>query len=259
MVVDFEAWRGERHLELSSSDSWLGLAGLYWLDKGISRVGSGEDCAVRLGSGPLYLGDLDWSGEGLRWRPLQGGEQVLDSDRDGRPTVVEFENWAFFAVEREGRIAIRVRDRQWAQHRPFAGIDCFAYDPAWAVDAEWQPLLPPRSMLVPNVTGDLTEVEVAFRALFTVGDTCVELLPMSVGEDEVFFVFRDRTSGRDTYGAGRFLKAGPPVDGKMRLDFNFAYNPPCAFTPFATCPLPPPENWLGFAVTAGEKKYSGEH
>jgi uncharacterized protein (DUF1684 family) len=105
---------------------------------------------------------------------------------------------------------------------------------------------------------------VKHRAVFSVNGESVSLLPMSVGDDEVFFVFRDRTSGRETYGAGRFLKADPVPDigkgaggGKIRLDFNRAYNPPCAFTPFATCPLPPPENWLPFPIAAGERKWGG--
>ena len=110
-------------------------------------------------------------------------------------------------------------------------------------------------MEVPNVTGELKAVSVTGKAIFTVDGQKVELLPMSISEREVFFVFRDRTSGRESYGAGRFLKAEPPANGKIYLDFNRAFNPPCAFTAFATCPLPPPENWLPFAVPAGEKKW----
>jgi uncharacterized protein (DUF1684 family) len=110
-------------------------------------------------------------------------------------------------------------------------------------------------MEVPDVTGDLKMVGVTHQAVFEVADQKVALLPMSVGEKEVFFIFRDRTSGRETYGAGRFLKADTPHDGTITLDFNRAYNPPCAFTAFATCPLPPAENWLPFAIPAGEKKW----
>ena len=258
MVANYESWRAARLAELGSPDSWLGLTGLYWLEAGDNRVGSGDDCLVRLPGGPAHLGDLRWAGNELWWQPLGGEMHRLASDRDGTPTVVEFENWAFFPVDREGRIAIRVRDRQWAAKQPFPGIDCFGYDPAWVFDADWQPLSPPQTMTVPNVTGEMKVVEVRHRAVFRVGDIEVELLPMSVGEQEVFFVFRDRTSGRETYGAGRFLKAPPPCDEHIRLDFNLAYNPPCAFTPFATCPLPPPENWLAFPVPAGEKKWQGK-
>ena len=131
----------------------------------------------------------------------------------------------------------------------------YDYDPAWVIDADWQVLAQPLVIEVPNLAGDLKPVAVTHQAVFEVAGERVTLLPMSVSEQEVFFVFRDRSSGRETYGAGRFLKAVPPVGGRIRLDFNFAFNPPCAFTAFATCPLPPPENWLPFTVPAGERKW----
>lgn len=257
MSNDVEQWQAARHAELAGADSWLGLTGLYWLADGLNAVGSAADAPVRLPGGPARLGELRCADGQLFWQPASGEGRFLQSDANARPTVVEFENWAFFAVDRDGRLAIRVRDRAWAQSRLFAGLSYFAFDPAWQIVAEWQPISPPLVMEVPNVSGDLKTVEVAHRAVFAVGDQAVGLLPVAVGDDEVFFVFRDRTSGRETYGAGRFLKAAPAVGGKIRLDFNRAYNPPCAFTPFATCPLPPPENWLPFAVAAGEKKWTG--
>lgn len=256
----WQRWCEARENELSGPDSWIGLVGLHWLEAGINRVGSGEDCVVQLPDGAGYLGDLVWSGDALRWQPVSGSALALATDRDGAPTVVDCAPFAFFVVERDGRLAARVRDRGWATQQPFAGLSYFDYDPAWVVDASWKALEPPVVMEVPNVTGDLKPVTVTHKAVFDVAGVPVELLPMSVGEQEVFFVFRDRTSGRESYGAGRFLKAKPAQAGRIRLDFNFAFNPPCAFTAFATCPLPPPENWLSFPVAAGEKKYaSGEH
>lgn len=252
-------WQQARHAELAGPDSWLGLVGLFWLEAVVSKVGSGDDCSVRLPSGPLHLGDLIQRDGSVFWQPAGGEARALATDRDGQPSTVDHENLSFFIVDRDGRFAARVRDRAWATRQPFAGIEYFPEDPAWVVDAEWLPLLPPVTMEVPNVTGELKPVTVAFKAVFTVDGQTVELLPMAVGEREVFFVFRDRTSGRETYGAGRFLKAKPAVDGRIRLDFNRAFNPPCAFTPFATCPLPPPENWLPFAVPAGERKWQGTH
>lgn len=250
-----EKWRQGRHTELAGPDSWLGLIGLFWLATGINRVGSGEDCSVRLPSGPAWLGDLDWQGEQLLWRPAAGGEQPLQTDAHGKPSTVDHENLSFFVVDREGALAVRLRDRDWARSGSFAGLAYFPADPAWVIEAAWQKIEPALRMEVPNVQGDLKPVDVGWKAVFAVAGQPVELLPMTVGVDEVFFVFRDRTSGRDTYGAGRFLKAAPAVDGRIVLDFNRAFNPPCAFTAFATCPLPPPENWLPFAVTAGEKRW----
>lgn len=252
-------WRQRRQAELAGAESWLGLVGLFWLEDEVSRVGSGDDCVVRLPAGPSHLGDLLLRDGGIVWRPLGGPERRLATDRDGEPDVVDHQLLSFFVVERDGKLAVRVRDRGWAQQRPFHGVEYFPEDPAWIVEADWLPLAAPLTIEVPNVSGDLKPVTVGFQAAFEIAGQRLTLLPMSVGVQEVFFVFRDRSSGRDSYGAGRFLKANPAVDGKIRLDFNRAFNPPCAFTPFATCPLPPPENWLPLAVTAGEKRWQGNH
>lgn len=251
----FEDWRQRRHAELAGPESWLGLVGLFWLEDEVSRVGSADDCVVRLPAGPSHLGDLLRRDGGVVWRPNDAPECSLATDRDGRPDVVDHQLLSFFVVERDGKLAVRVRDRDWVRQRPFDGVEYFPEDPAWVVEADWLPLAAPLTLEVPNVSGDLKRVDVAHRALFSVGGEQVSLLPMAVSDTEVFFVFRDRTSGRETYGAGRFLKVPAPAGGKIRLDFNRAYNPPCAFTPFATCPLPPPENWLPFPVIAGEKKW----
>lgn len=259
MSDELKNWQARRHAELAGPDSWLGLVGLFWLEPGRNSVGSDESSVVRLPGGPAHLGDLSWRDGRVIWQPLGGEARELQTDIAGQPTIVEFENWSFFLVDRESRIAARLRDRDWAASQPFAGLDYFDFDPAWQIEAEWQALSPPVRMEVPNVSGDLKTVEVGHQAVFEVAGQSVTLLPMAVSEREVFFVFRDRTSGRDTYGAGRFLKAKSAVDGKIRLDFNRAFNPPCAFTPFATCPLPPPENWLPFPVNAGEKKWQGDH
>jgi uncharacterized protein (DUF1684 family) len=255
MFDDLNSWQVARHAELASPDSWLGLVGLYWLQPGLNTVGVAPDAVVRLPAGPAIFGALRWQDNEIWWLPKAGAPQLLQTDTHGLPTVVECGTLAFFVVEREGQLAARVRDRAWAARQPFAGLQYFAADPAWRIEAEWQAIAPPLQMEVPNVSGELKTVEVGHRAVFAVGGQTVALLPMAVGADEVFFVFRDRSSGKETYGAGRFLKTAPACDGRIVLDFNRAYNPPCAFTPFATCPLPPPENWLPFAVPAGERKW----
>ena len=248
-------WRARRHAELAAPDSWLGLIGLHWLAPGANLVGSAADATVQLPGGPARQGELLWADGRVAWQPDGGPARVLETDHAGQPTAVDLENWSLFIVDRDGRLAARVRDRAWAATRQFAGVPFFDYDPAWRIDARWETLPEALNMEVPNVCGELKMVTVTQRAVFELGGETVTLLPMSVGDDGVFFVFRDRSSGRETYGAGRFLKVPVAVDGKITLDFNFAYNPPCAFTAFATCPLPPPENWLPFAVLAGEKKW----
>lgn len=258
----WQRWRERRHDELAGPESWLGLTGLFWLEHGANAVGSGEDAVLRLPAGPQRLGVLYWETDGrVFWQREQAAREELQSDRNGSPTVVDWQNMSFFLVDRDNRLAARVRDRDWATQRPFAGLEYFPFDPAWQVEAMWQPFPEPLSMEVPNVSGELKTVAVTHRAVFEIDGQTLSLLPMSVGEKDVFFVFRDRSSGRESYGAGRFLRAPRPADGeqKIALDFNRSFNPPCAFTPFATCPLPPPENWLPIEVRAGEKKPVGNY
>lgn len=257
MAKALSHWQSERRAELASPDSWLGVIGLFWLEEGCNRVGSGDDCPVRLPAGPALLGELHCVDGRVRWSPAGGEARELASDADAAPDRVECGNLAFFIVAREGRLAVRLRDRAWAAQRSFAGLEYFPPAEDWCVEAAWEQLTPPLSVEMSNVAGDLKTVMVSQRAVFSYQGKSHALLPSSVSEREVFFVFRDRTSGKETYGAGRFLRAQAAVDGRIVLDFNRAFNPPCAFTAFATCPLPPPENWLPFAVEAGEKKPVG--
>lgn len=274
--TDWNNWRQHRHDELASPDSWLGLAGLFWLEPGRNSVGSQVDSAVVLPEGPAALGEIVDTDGHLVWHSagehnvLVDGQKPenqsgiaernmrvpLQTDAGGTPTVLGLGALRFFVIAREGRLAVRVKNRHWAKVRPFAGVESFPFASSWIIDAAWQPLNSPRLIEVPSVTGELKAVEITHRAVFQHAGKSVELLPLSVDTSAVFFVFRDRTSGHSTYGGGRFLRTAPPVDGWLQLDFNRAFNPPCAFSPFATCPLPPPENWLGFAIAAGEKRYS---
>lgn len=232
------AWRAARERRLRAPDGWPGVIGLHWFERGDNEVGSAAT-AVPLPSGPACLGTLRWDGAALTWLPAAGPAQPLLSDRDGAPTLLRCGAIEFFVIERDGRPAVRVRDLDWAVRRPFAGLRCHAYDPAWRFDAVWR-----------RGAG-------GWEALFHVGEREVRLQPQRVDADGVMFVFRDATSGAETYGAGRFLDAAPAVDGRLALDFNYAYNPPCAFTAHATCPLPPASNRLPFAVAAGELAYTG--
>lgn len=247
----YRRWLAARRAELAGPESWLGLVGLHWLEAGSNPVGSGPGMAVPLPHGPEHLGDLEWSGETLRWRPAGEAPVALATDRQGNPTIIEAGSLAIFVIEREGRLAARVRDRDWAARRAFVPPAMYAYAPQWRIEARWELLPAPVEIEVPNVTGELKKVRVSRQAVFAREGQTVALLPVSVDGGAAFFVFRDRTSGRQTYGAGRFLKARP-ARGGIVLDFNRATNPPCAFTPFATCPLPPAENWLPFPVPAGE-------
>jgi uncharacterized protein (DUF1684 family) len=181
------------------------------------------------------------------------------------PTLVRAGTVSFFVVDRDGRKGLRVKDSEAALRTHFAGLDYFPIDPSWRIVADWVPFDPPHTLEMGTEIGTIDKVSVPGKAVFHRDGRTFELLPYQEEKGgELFFVLADRTSGRETYGAARFLYAALPAGGigkpgKVVLDFNQAYNPPCAFTPFATCPLAPPENRLDMAVTAGEKKYRGGH
>ena len=189
---DFAAWRQARHDELTAPDSWLGLVGLFWLEPGLNTVGSGADVAIRLPSGPARAGVLRWEEGRVFWQTDHAPAVELKTDSSGQPDTVDIENLTFFVVDRDGRLAVRLRDREWSIRSTFRGLDYYSYDPAWRVEADWQLLVPPLRMEVPNMSGEIKQVDVTHQAVFTVAGQAVTLLPMSIGDKEVFFVFRDR-------------------------------------------------------------------
>lgn len=224
-------WQVGRVAALTRADGWLALVGLFWLDAGEQRVGSAADSEILLPFGPPRLGLISLRDGIAEWHSANGESQVLRSDADGAPTVISYDTLSFFVIERDGKLAVRVRDSDATARHHFAGIDSFPFDPSWCVDARWD--------------GSRAHFEIA-------GQPC-SLGPQNVEAKTLQFVFGDSTSGRETYGGGRFLFVPAPAGQTLRLDFNRAINPPCVFTPYATCPLPAPENRLKVAVTAGEK------
>lgn len=265
-----EDWRAARVERLQAPGGWTSLVGLHWLKDGPQSVGSGKDNDVVLAVGPKVLGkvtlkrgkariELDRAATAtIDGKPAKAAE--LRDDSKGKPTTVAFGTASFYVIERGGKYALRVKDSEAATRKHFAGIDGFPIDASWRIEAKWTPSKGKRTLDVPNVLGAVEKMTVPGEATFTRGGKTYKLLPVLETPDakELWFIFADRTSGKQTYGAGRFLYADMPgKDGKVVIDFNKAYNPPCAFTPHATCPLAPPENRLDLAVTAGEKKYAG--
>jgi len=234
-IAEHERWRAARLAELTKEDGWLTLVNLVWLDDGAHRLGSAAQCDIELpGVAPL-LGVLRVAGTAAEWQAEGGAPQALQSDAGGTPSIVRHGSTSFFLIERDGRLALRVRDAASATRRDFTGIDCFAFDPAWQVEATWDGAV----------------------ARFRHGGGDYSLRPQQPVADPLHFVIADASSGRETYGGGRFLHVPAATGDRLLLDFNRAINPPCAFTPFAVCPLPPAENRLPFAVTAGEKTWTG--
>ena len=270
-----EQARAARVARLTAPDGWLSLIGLEWLQQGANKVGSASDNDIVLQAGPAHLGvvTLDANGQvhitlapdsgaTIDGKPVHEATLIDDMHVSGnaQPTKVAFGEANFYVIDREGRKALRVKDTEAPTRKHFLGIDYFPIDPSWRIVADWVPFDPPHDLQMGSVIGTIDTVKVPGKAVFTRDGHTYELLPYQEEPGgELFFVLADRTSGHETYGAARFLYAALPQNGKVVLDFNKAYNPPCAFTPFATCPLAPPENRLDLKITAGEKKYRGGH
>ena len=268
---EIEDWRAARRARLVMPDGWLSLIGLHFLQQGENTVGSAKDNSVVIAKGPAHLGTLTVSDDGrvkAVFNPGLGvkvdGEDELAADlRDdthGKSSVVTVDTVTILVIDRSGKKALRVKDSESARRTGFVGLDYFPIDPSWRIEADWVAFDKPREVPIRNILGDVSPAMILGKAVFTRDGHTIELLPIQEEPDGVlFFVISDQTSGEQTYGAARFLYAAQPVDGKVLLDFNKAQNPPCAFTPFATCPLPPKENQIPLAVLAGEKNYRGHH
>ena len=272
-VTEIEEWRAGRLERLAADDGWLTLTGLHWLDPGENLFGSGEDNTVVVPDGnvPIVAGQLilgpdglvtaiagEGSGVKVNGEPLT--ETTLKTDAMGKPDVVTAGRIQFYIIARDGRFAARVKDPEATTRAEFAGIEHFAIDESYRVEARLDHYDTQREAAVPTVLGQDTTYIAPGVLHFSIDGTDYTLEPYLSGpeNENYFLIFRDATSAVTTYGAGRFLYASAVDEsGTTVLDFNLAYNPPCAFTPFATCPLPPPQNWLQASVEAGEK-YAGE-
>jgi len=258
-------WHRSRLERLVAEDGWLTLVGLDWLEPGPNPVGRGEDATVRAeGFAADRVGTIVLEADGtLRFEPAGPGlvtglpaDGVLVHDGAGEATVLVSGRVRLHVIERDGRLGVRLRDPEAPTRTGFRGIERFPVDPSWRIVADFEPAAgdePP--LAVEMVTGGFTRETVAGRARFVREGHEVVLVLLEGGGDGYFVVFGDETNGRETYGAGRFLVAEPAATrDTVVLDFNRAYDPPCSFTPFATCPLPPATNRLPFAVTAGERR-----
>ncbi|MGH9382173.1 MAG: DUF1684 domain-containing protein [Thermoanaerobaculia bacterium] len=269
-LAEVAAWREQRDARLRRPDGWLSLAGLFWLSEGDNSVGSmpTSDLVFPAEKAPLELGVLQRQGEAVTFRPAPGAgvtadgkpvtaETPLVPDTAGSPTTLERGSLAFYAVVRGERVGIRLKDRASPLLAEFEGMEYFTVDPEWRLVARFEPYDPPKTLKVPNFIGIVEELPSPGAAILTVDGQEYRLEPTQEG-DELFFVFGDATNGGETYGGGRFLYTDlPGPDGTVILDFNRAYNPPCVFTPYATCPLPTAENKLPIPIRAGERAYEG--
>ena len=263
---EIEAWRAVHEAGLRADDGWLTVVGLHWLKSGVSRVGGSPAADVPLppGSAPKAVGTMTVERGIVRFAP-EPGVDVRINGAPARPQVLKPQpgdydtvtsgSVTFFIIKRGDRLGVRVRDAKSALRREFAGLRWYPVRDDCRVTARFIPSPGPASIMIANVLGAVDPWPTPGRVVFTLNGRELTLHPVLDGPDakELFFIFRDGTTGSDTYPGGRFLYAPMPKNGEVVLDFNKAESPPCAFTAFATCPLPPRENALPVRIEAGER------
>jgi hypothetical protein len=271
--AEVEAWRAQRVARLTSETGWLTLVGLYWFKPGENTFGRARDNALVLDHTALAPRAGTFLLEGRTVRFTAGADAGITSsgqavasidmapDTSGNPTVLASGSLRFFAIERAGRLGLRVRDSASTLRTQFKGIDYFPIDETWAFHARFHPYEPARQIPIVNILGMVENMTAPGYLTFTRSgrEWRLDAVLEEPDANELFLIFADATSGRETYGAGRFLYVPLPQGGEVPLDFNKAYNPPCAFNEFATCPLPPRQNRLSLRVEAGERVYRGSH
>jgi len=265
---DILTWRREKEDALRRRDGWLALAGLHWLEPGSHTAGSSETVDIRLpASAPPRLGTFDvHSGQVLFRRdaslatPLQGEPPggALRPDTSEAPDFLRIGAVTLVVIERAGRLALRVWDNDRPQRSSFPGRAWFPIDPSWSVTVDFETATAGRTITIPDEVGGLTEEPLLGTATFAIAGQPARLDAVPSEDGKLWFLFVDATNGESTYKAGRFLVAEPPHVGLTTLDFNRAYHPPCAFTAYATCPLPPDGNRLPMRIEAGERLPDGE-
>ena len=253
-----EAWRAKREADLKADGGWLTVVDLYWLHEGRNTFGTdrSNEMVLPAGSAEPRVGwfELRQGGVWLRYAADPGNAIEMKSDQTEKPTVIQRGRLTFSIIERGPRLGVRLKDTESPYRKQYKGLTWYPVKPEFQVRGRFVPFDRPRTMRVPSVIGEDQEYTSPGRVEFQIGGRPYSLEPAQE-EDELFFIFKDATSGKSTYPAGRFLAAPLPKNGTVMVDFNKAYNPPCAFTPYATCPLPPPQNRLDVAIEAGEKNY----
>lgn len=269
-----QAWRAQRREDLLAPEGWTSLVGLHWIEPGPHYVGSAPGNGIRIALGPAEFGMLALEKDGrVRLVPAKGaglerdgaaltGPVVLRTDQDeGGPDQVRFDGGKGVAtvIRRGDRYALRVRHADAPTRTGFTRLDYWPADRGWAVPARYVANPPGTTLPIANIVGTVEPVPNPGAVEFERDGRRYRIQALDEGDGELFLVFADRSNGHGSYPAGRFLDAGrPDAQGRVMLDFNRSYNPPCAFTAFATCPLPPAANRLALSIEAGEKAYHAQ-
>lgn len=271
--VDVEQWRSARVADLTGEQGWLTLVGLYWLDPGDNSFGRAPSNHLVLKHPALapYAGKFVLDGGKVRFIANRGsgithagqpvGSLDLVADSEGEPTVMSSGGLRIWIIGRAGKLGVRIRDLDSPRRRQFTGIDYYPVDTGWVFNARFEANEPHRHIPIVNILGLEEEMDCPGTLVFEKDghEYRLDAVLEDPHDETLFVMFGDRTNGDGTYGGGRFVRVPLPAQGMTRVDFNKAYNPPCAFNDFATCPLPPPQNHLALRVESGEKVYRGLH
>jgi hypothetical protein len=264
--TQIEKWRQQREESLQAENGWLTVVGLFWLREGANTVGTGpgNNFVLPRGSAPEKVGTFDFHDGRTVFRAAPGaavtvnGKPVataaMTADSAGPPDLLRVHDLTMFVIKRGSRFGVRLKDKNSEARRKFTGTHWFPVAEKYRVTAKFVPYTPPKMIPVPNILGDIEPEASPGYVEFTLEGQQLRLEPVSEG-DVLFFIFKDLTAGKETYPSGRFLYTDFPQQGEVILDFNRAVNPPCAFTPYATCPLPPKQNHLPVRIEAGELQY----
>ena len=273
---ELTSWRAQRAAKLQAPEGWLSLIGLDWLREGDNSFGSDADNRIQIAAQtPAHIGVVRLEKGALRLLPPAGGfpkgllvdghaarEQALVSDDSEQPSKLTIGTLTIILIHRDDRFALRIKDPQAPTRMAFHGLRWYPPNAAYRIRARWIPYNPPKVLDIPTVLGTTTHLPAPGAVEFTIGGQTLRLEPVleEPKSTELFFIIRDATSKTSTYGAGRFLYTSLPdhgvaEPGEVWLYFNRLVNPPCAFTAYATCPLPPPQNRLSIEIPAGERRY----
>lgn len=270
--AEINTWHAKRMENLKTPDGWLNLAGLYWLEQGANTFGSGESnnivfpkdkisdqAGYFLAKGntvSIYVN----KGVTITSNGKQLTEQIIFNADSNRSDVLESGSLKWNIIQRDTKIGIRLRDLDSEAVKNFTGVDRYPIDPAYRIQAKFEKADSLRTIDITNVLGQTTAQSSIGTLVFDLNGKENRLDVLSGGDEEFFVIFADATSGKETYAAGRYIYVKRPKGEEgVLIDFNKAYNPPCVFTPYATCPLPPEQNVLTIEVKAGEKNYGDDH
>jgi uncharacterized protein (DUF1684 family) len=268
---ELDLFRQQRVADLTRPDGWTSLVGLHWIEPGAHYIGTSAGNGIQLAKGPGHFGMVELGNGRLRFVPEKGvamtldgqpltGETILRADDSPTgPSVITFDEGKGIAtvIKRGERYALRVKHADAASRTGFRGLEYWPASSDWRVNGRFVAHPPGKTLEIANIIGTTDAVPNPGAIEFERDGKTYRIEALDEGEETLFLVFADRTSGHGSYPAGRFLDVPKPgVGGTVIVDFNQAYNPPCAFTPFATCPLPPPENRLDLAIQSGEKTYA---